>query len=1129
MKWFFGLIIATNMWQVSLSLAAQPQPIERVGAATVASPDTGLEKTREIRHVIYAVDASPTMVRNSKRWSIATWILSDVIDATPAKASTRLILSGHYVKDGHKAEIKPPLDSPPLEAWDQKAATRRVIANVSPAQSFSLVDSMQAVVRTVEDTTTMPGGEQTLVLVVTANAADQSGEARRLAAKLAAEKPIHFEFVGVAANTSTRSLLEELARVTGGDSRFVSSHPQIKTELAPLVHRLYTIQAKDQELLHLQRQAINQHRDVVTRLNHHLTGTQQKLDASVARGEALTSKLNEVEKAKAEADETIKRQAEAIAQHRQVIDEVKAQLIGNQQKLDASVARGEALTGKLNEVKKAKAEADETIKHQAEAIAQHRLVIDEVKAQLTGTQQKLDASVARSEALTDKLNQVEKAKAEADATIKRQAEAIAQYRQVIDEVKSQLTGTQQELDASIARGEALTGKLNNVEKAKAEADETIKRQSEAIAQHRQVIDEVKSQLIGTQQKLDASVARSEALTGELNEVEKARADADETIKRQIEAIAQHRQVIDEVQSQLTGTQQKLDASIARGEALTAKLNEVEKAKAEADETIKRQIEAIAQHRQVIDEVKSQLTGTQQKLDASVARGEALAGKLNDVEKAKAEADETIKRQTEVIAQHRHVIDEVKSQLAGTQQNLDASIARGEALAGKLNEVQKAKAEADETIKRQTEAIAQHRQVIDDVQSQLIGTQQKLNASVARSEALTDKLNQVEKAKAEADETIKRQAEAIAQHRLVIDDVKSQLTGTQQKLDASVARGEALTGKLNEVEKAKAEADEMIKRQTEAIAQHRQVIDEVKLQLTGTQQKLDAAIGRCRALSDELCECKIENATKQVKVESLKTEITKLDGEIGSLQSDIACLKERLCKCREDQARTEAERDLLSKNLFFLQDRLHCTELLAEKDKRHLDTERAAAIQQAIACCKKECCGKCGPVFGPVVTPVTSPAGPNNNNPNNDNTDDSGDPNNGNPNNGSPNNGIPNNSVPNNSDPNNGNPNNSNPNNGNPNNANPNNGIPSPNNGNPNNGNPNPNNGNPNNGIPSPNNGNPNNGNPNPNNGNPNNANPNNGAGGGAGGGGGGGGGGAGGSGGGSGGGLLGGLLGAFGL
>ena len=662
----------------------------------------------------------------------------------------------------------------------------------------------------------------------------------------------------------------------------------LSADLATANSTLESLQTKlgDLEKSHSEEvQVRNDEIDTLTRtvetLRSEVTAAEQRhSDASEEAKRSLESKSSELSKVVEELQakmsslqqqhtDELRNKDEAIASHMQTEKELQEDLTKLQQRADQTTsdlesertAHAETLKAKISEIQES---SQSDLKAKEADIANHLKSIEDLQSQITSLQQGETDGARVSQELTKQIEELKTAHEEAIGLKEEQNEELTQQLEAIND--------------------QLSSDATEIEQLKEEAD-SLRKTVESLEQT-------------SQQDNARHTTTLEGLRTELNEAKKKadsyKADLDNAQDRHRQDLRvlgeDHDAEIDSLRADLEGDAKKrLDKLQAEYDALVAEKNAV----------LEGHEKSLAERAKELEETKKEISGLKQR-SGSTSQGldEAIAKhrQVLDEKTALAEAHYTAQKQVadleaqvKTLIEDNQRIGELQAQLnASTEENqsMQEALLRaestGEDLQAKLDALNKEKQAIEEDRDKTEQALVKIREELDDsVQKQQVLEQQRtaLEKSIVDLEAqhrtLSDEKTAMDESHARTVEALKADTESVTtqalnelqskhdslleEKRKAEDSHAAELGDIQTKCDSLVAQLSDIGKKLEEstthhtaAEEAHAKAlDKALESQRQEIEQKYVVLlEEVQADATKLEQEKTTALADKQSLVNE---------------------------------------------------------------------------------------------------------------------------------------------------------------------------------------------------------------------------------------------------------------------------------------
>ena len=609
-----------------------------------------------------------------------------------------------------------------------------------------------------------------------------------------------------------------------------------------------------------------------------VTDLEGQLARSQGEIENLRQQLSTASQEAGEGTTTITKLREELASLEKTRAELDQNFTAVAKESDAARQQHAKLQAELDELKKGHADL-------AAAKAAHEQELQKVRNDAGAAEKALSEKLAAAES---QLTEFEKLKADFASAQKGHAEGL-------EKVRSESTAT-------VA---ALTEKLAEADKAKADFER---------------------QLAESTQQRDAARKRVEKLQAEVDELAQ-RPAIDPTIAAELEKLKTD--FASAQKSHAEGLEKVRNESTATVAALSQKLAEADKAKADFERQLAESTQQRDAARKRVEKLQAEVDELVQRpaVDpAAVAEFEKLKADFasaqkshaEGLEKVRVESTATVAALTEKLAEADKAKAEFERQLAESTQQRDAARKR----------VEKLQAEVDELLQRPAgdPAVAAE---LEKVKADLAASRQTHTESVqkARGEstaaikALSDKVDSLEKAKVTLEqglteageqrdaarkrvEKLQAEVEEFAKQPAVdpsvaaeLEKVKGDLAAAQQSLTAAVAEGTqqlatARESHDQELKKLRSESAAAAAALNEKVAALEKAKGAVEVDLFGVVEQRDTARKRVEKLQTE-----VDEFAKRPAIDPAVT------AELEKLKADLAAAQQ---KAADDQQKAAAE-------------------------------------------------------------------------------------------------------------------------------------------------------------------------------------------------------------------------------
>ncbi len=555
---------------------------------------------------------------------------------------------------------------------------------------------------------------------------------------------------------------------------------------------------------------------------------------------------------------------------------------------DRTRAEISSLTGKLDALQKKSDQQGDDIASLDANLADRERSIKELEVQLEGVvAQKVSLEKDRS-SLEDQVGDLEA--------------RIVVLAQTIIELRADLADTrEQSNEQAIAFDAALVGREQVIEGLKADLDSERASYAQAESELKEELADRGRALSDTQEHLSRATARGDALSSKLSETERA---TSEEISRLSGSLSHKTDELESARAEWAAAEDGFHADIAAQNERFAALSE---AKGALEERAAAEAFAL---RGAIAERESTLAELRQELESTRDSGEARAAELED----------EIKR------------------LEGERNGLS------DRLADKVAELDAARADADREIEALSAQIAEAEQRLRD------GAQREREAASTRTD-LENRLSMTEGELRALDERTQSEIASLSQTlsdtKEKAEDVESELRSQIIAISADLAeRGDqidqltrALEDETRDRQLAEQKIEELKVREEHTRAELERTAQNLKTterELGQTRETLALREGRLTELAESLQKEIKVRGDREIDLAALRADYDARASEVGRLSGRVASLEESLKDARQAKSEVDASLDETRRELFTRQ-----AELLAARTE---SSERAARLE-----------------------------------------------------------------------------------------------------------------------------------------------------------------------------------------
>lgn len=520
------------------------------------------------------------------------------------------------------------------------------------------------------------------------------------------------------------------------------------------------------------------------------------------------------------------------------------------------------------------------------------------------------------------LADLDKALADADATLKTHADAVAAKRAETPKVAAAL----KDLPARVKAAEtaAVKGK-----EALATAQGNAKAMTEEIAILQRAIPALKAAqfnvgVLTEKEKLAKLEGDVNDFTSGKKENEEAKvADAariessKKAIAEAVAAVPVRQATLNKLSAELAALEQAVLPTRAADTAVAAKLDEQRKMLAAREA----ELAALAKVRDDgIEAAKKSLADIGKAIDPLKKKLAELAPKLEGPEKAlQAKKDDLAAKETALATLKKNAADTTATMPAAEKAAKESEAAVSNAT-GDIQAADQALAKAGAAVAEATKAVPEARRVLAKAEKDIADAKADSRATVAQEQALAD-------AKAKLAEAEKKVAESAAK-----------MTAAQAALDTSKAARAATEKSLAEARKAAGKLKYDLTNTTNAITQAEKKLAQAKAQVTAAEKVAAPLLGQKESISKEIAAQRKARADKQALPAALEAEYAAkaqpVNAAIAQIKAAIVPLEKAFTEAR---GKLEAELKVVDAKKAEV---TKATESLAAAKKQKTDAEAA---------------------------------------------------------------------------------------------------------------------------------------------------------------------------------------------
>ncbi|CAL4974399.1 unnamed protein product [Urochloa decumbens] len=663
-------------------------------------------------------------------------------------------------------------------------------------------------------------------------------------------------------------------------------------------------------------------------------------DVEVSKLKAALHEMEQrVEEAKAMQEQESAKKAveEALAQEREKInlltteiEGLKAVLVAEQEKNDATKKAHANALETNEELNKKISDADEKIKQFSDTVQRLEGTIREGEALLLTERQQNEAasatlaeSQARNEALVSKLEDAVKQNDLLHETVQR-------FEEAMKNLESSLTFEKQQHEASLVELTEAREKIEELQREAGDTDEKSSLLQTAIESLEERLREKDALLTAERQESEATkklLSESEDRNQELlmkNEVaEKEIACFQETIERLEEnmvaletSLRSERQQNDAVMKQLADSQgeigelqRKLEDADGRNRLLQDSLQRLEESTADKDSLL-----AIERHEN--SETKKELADSQKKI-------EELITEVQDNRTNIAELEESVRRLEGNLGVTEALLLTEKEQNASTLKLLSEAQLRIEDLIKKLEGADRKSDSLQDTITRLEQDGSAKEALLLTEKQEHEATRKTLNEAQERNEELLKKIHDNDKNILQLQFTIQRLEETTVANENLLLREREQNDATTKAHIESQEKYEELLKKFVDVDRK----IDLLQGTIERLGENTTTKDALLLSERHEKDAIKKALTEADEKNEELL-MKVEDANE--KIEHLQTMINKLEDSVAAKDVSLETAMKENDTIRKSLTEAQERNDELVKKISDSEYRIHLLQDTVQK-------------------------------------------------------------------------------------------------------------------------------------------------------------------------------------------------------
>ncbi|XP_036385865.1 myosin-10 isoform X3 [Megalops cyprinoides] len=461
--------------------------------------------------------------------------------------------------------------------------------------------------------------------------------------------------------------------------------------------------------------------------------------------------------------------------------------------------------------------------------------------------------------------ELEKAKRKLDGETTDLQDQIAELQAQIEELKIQLAKKEEELQASLARGDEEVAQKNNA----------LKQVRELQAQLAELQEDLESEKAARNkaEKLKRDLSEElEALKTELEDTLDTTAAQQELRTKREQEVAELKKAIDEEtknhESQIQEMRQRHSTAL---EELSEQLEQAKRFKSNLEknkQTLESDNKELATEVKGLQQAKAESEHKRKKLEAQL---QEFMARVTEGERSKSElADRTHKLQTELDNVSTLLEDAEKkgiklakdaasleSQLQDTQELLQEETRQKLNLSSRIRQLEEEKNALQEQQEEEEEARRNLEKQLATLQAQLVDTKKKLEDDVGTMEGL-------EEVKKKLQKDVESTTQRLEEKALAFDKMEKTKNRLQQELDDLMVDLDHQRQIVSNLEKKQKKFDQMLAEEKNISARYAEERDRAEAE---AREKETKALSMARAL-DEALEAKeeFERLNKQLRAE-----------------------------------------------------------------------------------------------------------------------------------------------------------------------------------------------------------------------------------------------------------------------
>jgi len=654
--------------------------------------------------------------------------------------------------------------------------------------------------------------------------------------------------------------------------------------------------------------------------------------------EARVASLREAETAHSTAQHTLARAREGF---KAGLGQATARVSAAHDQLGATLSDRPdpalPLRARLGSLGKAQSEAIEPVVHELGALSSSLVVrgqrVGELRAPLhqarqvlrtkgTGVgPQQIEAAIAANEAALQTLGSLQELVRTSEAAAANVVQGIEEREERIAYLSSELKQSRSDAEsasAELQRTEQLSQRRNSELSARVEeAEQALKQgqdeseaarsraekaERQAAAQVAQAVSQLEVVRTDLQNRVDARE----------KELEQARAHGEDASRKSKELSLELDKSRSEFERQIAERQEELNAALAEAESVR-----------EHHSAVTRELEEAQVAR---DQHQTELRQRETELERARSEGQAAAGKAADVagelEKAKAALERgaedakaaradvsAAQRQRAVLAEE---LRQTKGALDKHQAYSDAARSRAEGAEAESQTLKQGRTELERELRAMKADLEQRAGQMEGLRAEGEAAASK---TVTLSKELEDMGAELKQARSDAKAAQRRsdkqrtrahQSQVDLQRRLELSEVA--VGEREVELEAVRSESQALAAQVEELEKRRAEAGELVGELERVRAEHEGVVGE-RARLSEELERSEAAVGEREV---ELEAVRSEGQALAARIEELekgRAEAGELAGELERVRAEREGVVGERARLSEELKRSEAEREV----------------------------------------------------------------------------------------------------------------------------------------------------------------------------------------------------------------------------